>query len=130
MREADQVWAVIRPKLSPFGHLQRIESAATDLGIPDVNYCLRQVEGWIELKVGRLEGTKPRTLKLEQVTWAERRTEAGGRSYLLVRYLPAIWHLYDANGARLLYNDLRADPLVRSSGEFPLRAMLDVLAPL
>ena len=129
MREADQVWDVIRPKLNPFGHLQRIESS-TDKGIPDVNYCLRRVDGWIELKVGRVPGTKPRTLKLEQVMWAEARESAGGRSYLLVRYLPAVWHLYDAKGSRLLYNGLRACPLVESNGEFPLKAVLNVIAPL
>ena len=128
MTEKSQVWSVFRRYVGPFGHLQRIESIGQ--GIPDVNYCLWGVEGWIENKIGQREGARPASLTLDQVLWAEARTAAGGRVFLLVRLGPA-WLLYDAEGTRKLYEGHpEPTPLVRVRGRFPLREILAHLAPV
>jgi hypothetical protein len=50
--------------------------------VPDSNYCVDGVEGWIEHKRAR----KGRVdLSAEQVAWAERRMRKGGRVFLAVR---------------------------------------------
>ncbi len=48
MTETTQVWRIFREYLGPFGHLVRIENSV-EKGTPDVNYCLRGGEGWVEL---------------------------------------------------------------------------------
>jgi hypothetical protein len=128
VREADQVWAMAHRHLAPFGHLQRIENRI-DAGTPDVSYCLRRVEGMIENKIFEREGSAPRSLTLDQVTWIERRIAAGGRVFVLGRCGP-VWLLYAGSAIRSLYNGEAPAPLVRIAGKFPLRQMLDHLAPI
>lgn len=69
-------------------HIQRIESSVTQ-GIPDVNYCINGVEGWLELKswekaIGRGDFYVPK-LRPQQCAWLHRRSSAGGRALLLCR---------------------------------------------
>jgi hypothetical protein len=61
---------------------QTIETWSTGQGVPDLNYCLEGVEGWIEAKQtsGWAVAITP-----EQVGWAERRLRHGGRVLLAVR---------------------------------------------
>jgi hypothetical protein len=73
---------LFRTKLPAF-HWQSVESLSTGNGTPDANYCFGGVEGWIEFK--RTEGDKIKSLKPEQVAWAERRARAGGLSFFAVR---------------------------------------------
>jgi len=73
--------ALFRKNL-PEVHFQRVESGLTGLGIPDLNYCYRGIEGWIENK--RTAGWKV-TMRPEQIGWIERRTRAGGRVFIAVR---------------------------------------------
>lgn len=62
---------------------QSIESGMTGLGIPDSNYCVDGVEGWVEYK---LTSTSKVGLRSEQVGWLLRRSRAGGRTFIAIRY--------------------------------------------
>lgn len=64
------------------GHWQRVESAATSQGIPDCNYCIDGVEGWVECKQTHAWAVKVQPL---QSGWIHRRTRAGGRVWIAVR---------------------------------------------
>ena len=129
MTEKNQVWVVFKRYMAPLGVLQRIESIG--VGIPDVAYCLRTCSGWVELKLGQAEGRRPACLTLDQVLWGEAwAAAAGGLWHLLVR-VDDLWLLYDAPGARALYEGSEGfEPLVRVRGRFPLRELLDHLAPV
>lgn len=63
-------------------HWQRVETAGTGLGIPDLNYCYASHEGWLELKQcdGWQCGLRP-----EQAAWIGRRIRAGGNVHIAVR---------------------------------------------
>lgn len=67
----------LRKYLAPLinGHVSQIESHATAVGIPDTNYCIKGVEGWIELKFTR-DGNKVK-VRPAQWTWFRRRLKAG-----------------------------------------------------
>lgn len=51
MNEA-ALWNRIKPAIKDKGHLLRIESMSS-LGIPDVNWCYKGIEIWMELKILR-----------------------------------------------------------------------------
>lgn len=83
-----KVWQRLREQCGALGRFTRIESGVGE-GIPDVNYCIETIEGWIELKSAEttardsslfLSGTE---LRDEQVTWHLLQHRAGGRSYVL-----------------------------------------------
>jgi hypothetical protein len=63
-------------------HWQAIESGITGGGIPDSNYCVNGVEGWVECK--RASSSKI-DLSPDQVGWHLRRYRAGGRTFIAVR---------------------------------------------
>lgn len=64
------------------GDWTSIESGSTGGGIPDSNYCLDGVEGWVEYKQ---TGGWAVTLRPEQVGWIARRVRNGGRVWVAVR---------------------------------------------
>lgn len=64
------------------GHWQSVETAATGQGVPDSNYCIGGVEGWVEFK--QTHGWKPR-FKPTQPGWISQRVRAGGRVWVAVR---------------------------------------------
>jgi hypothetical protein len=68
-------------------HLPRADfvgvETTTTRGLPDVNYCLDGVEGWIEMKLVR--GLRV-AIRPEQVGWIERRLARGGRAFLAARW--------------------------------------------
>ena len=54
-------------------HLTWVESHATSLGVPDLNYCVDGVEGWLELKAG------PHIdIRASQVIWMKEHIASGG----------------------------------------------------
>lgn len=61
---------------------QRIESAITGGGIPDLNYCWRGLEGWVECKRTTAWAVN---LDPKQVAWLTRRARHGGRVFIAVR---------------------------------------------
>ncbi len=85
-------------KYLPEFHWQSVETFSTGRGVPDLNYCFRGTEGWIELKrrVGNRVALSP-----EQIAWIERRGRAGGRVFVAVRKNGLFW-LYKGANARLL----------------------------
>jgi len=58
-----------------------VESPSTSPGIPDLSYCHRGVEGWIELKCGPLV-----EVRATQVNWFEDRIAAGGWPLFLAQW--------------------------------------------
>jgi len=65
------------------GHWQSVETWSTGRGVPDLNGCTDGVEFWVELK-----GTATNRVDLwpEQIGWLERRSRAGGRCFVAVRF--------------------------------------------
>lgn len=64
----------------PRVHLSWIESHATSVGAPDIQYCCDGVEGWIELKAGDdLE------VRASQVSWMREHVRAGGNPLILIQ---------------------------------------------
>jgi len=61
------------------GHWQAVESTATSSGIPDVNFAIGGVEGWLELKVCTVRKGRVSRIKLrkEQYAWITRRRIVG-----------------------------------------------------
>lgn len=129
-------WGRVCDHLKPYGELERIENLVGS-GTPDVNYCLRGREGWIELKWlprwPKRESTIVRfpKLKLTQVLWLERRRRAEGRAFLLAQVERDVL-LLDGRDARLVYdgldrNGLQRAALVVASGTFPTQEILRCL---
>lgn len=129
-------WGRVRENLKPYGELERIESLVGS-GVPDVNYCLRGREGWIELKwlprwpkrVSSL--VRFPKLKLTQVLWLERRRRVEGRAFLLAQVEHDIL-LFDGCDARLVYDGLDRDglcriALVHTPVKFPTQEILRCL---
>lgn len=78
-----KLWELLRDNTKPYGiHWQRIESATTGRGIPDVNGCWNGAEAWIELKIIRGHRVKFQT---EQPVWLYKRSMAGGKCWVLAR---------------------------------------------
>ena len=95
----------------PRFHWQAVETGMTGLGVPDSNYCVGGVEGWIEFKFTTALAVN---ISGPQVGWIERRIRAGGRVTIAVRRTttagprkgPAtdgLW-LYDGSSARELFS--------------------------
>lgn len=119
MTERNQVWDHIRDLVAYSGRWDRVENHSVP-GMPDVNACVNGCEFWVENKLGDLEGTRPTTLRYDQVLWFERQCAAGGKVYLLVLYPKPIrvWCIYDTVGIRKLWNG-EHDPIMRVEGKFP-----------
>jgi hypothetical protein len=71
---------VFRQKLP--GHWQSIESGSTGGGIPDSNYCINGIEGWVEFK--KTNGWAVR-MRPAQVGWIFKRSLHSGRVWIGVR---------------------------------------------
>jgi hypothetical protein len=110
------LWVTLRTKLKgryPTAHVKRIENAV-EKGTPDVNYCIRGAEGWLELKEADLWPVKGGVLRLDHYTneqriWHKLRNRAGGRVFVLLQVsAPEVeWLLFGAQYAadRLGYAD-------------------------
>lgn len=82
------MWHRMRSTIAKSGHWQRIEDGLS-MGVPDVNYCIRGVEGWIELKEIADWPVRDKTpvsfrWEREQRFWAKKRGKAGGNVWLLL----------------------------------------------
>lgn len=64
------------------GFWQRIETAVTGRGIPDLHYCIDGASGWIELKQTAASAMQ---IHPEQCAWLERYARNGGRAFIAVR---------------------------------------------
>lgn len=103
-----------------------MESHDTAIGVPDLNYCYKGVEGWIELKCG------PNIdVRAAQVVWFEDRIKAGGSPAFLLQY-EDVFLMVAGRWAR----SLRADPSYENAcghacriwrGGLPLEEFLESL---
>jgi hypothetical protein len=90
MAHEAQLWATIRNRVALHGHFERIENMVS-AGRPDVNYCVKGIEGNIELKhVDRWPARPDTVLPLphytpQQRNWHRIRLSAGGRVYVLLQ---------------------------------------------
>lgn len=84
-------WKLLREKLiQPRDRWDRIENGV-GAGMPDTNYCINGVEGWVELK-SPIEPARKHTplfgsnhdLSQSQKNWFKRQILAGGRAYILI----------------------------------------------
>ena len=62
-------------------HWQRVESGVGP-GVPDINFCSNGIEGWIEFKF--TTGWRS-PIRVEQNGWLQRRSRAGGRTFVATR---------------------------------------------
>jgi hypothetical protein len=139
MAEKD-LWATMRDCVKRAGHFERLENMV-GVGRPDVNYCVRGVEGNIELKwAERWPARANVPLALPHYTprqrnWHRVRLSAGGRVYVLleVQRPTPTYLLFHANWARqrLGLDATRAEcegaALVHKTGYFPTDAVIACL---
>jgi len=81
MAQDDGLRRLFRQNL-PMVHWISVETGVTDPGVPDLNGCAQNVEFWIECKATKGWAV---TLRPEQIGWLDRRTRAGGRTFVAVR---------------------------------------------
>lgn len=100
-------------------HLVRIETGLTVLGVPDMNFCHNDIEGWIENK-----GPKTPVLQT-QVNWITRRRQSGGRVFVAVRCakvrgkrIPG-FSLYSGDDVAALAVNAQVKPIVSAEGDRP-----------
>lgn len=119
-------------------HIERIENMISS-GMPDVTYCLRGVEGFIELKEISDWPARPETpIHLPHYTpsqrnWHRARLQRGGRVYVLMGIGGKEWQLYHAGWAltRLGKDATRTDctraALAKGVGRFPGESIAEVI---
>jgi hypothetical protein len=73
---------IFRSNLPEF-HWVSVETGLTEQGIPDSNFCVEGREGWLEYKE---TATNRVGLRPEQIGWLERRSRAGGLTFIAVRF--------------------------------------------
>ena len=130
MTERRQINDVAGRALRPYGVWRRLEHSY-EPGWPDATYCLLGATGFVECKLVPASGRCPEEFSLDQLIWGASWFRAGGLWHLL-GLRAGEWWLLTAPQAREWY-DTREPPaafaLRGHTGAFPVRAMLDVLAP-
>lgn len=81
MSEA-KLWKELDDLMGNAWHASRVESHATSAGIPDVDYYY-EGDGHIELKFSK--NTDIPNIRDSQVRWIKRRSEVGGKVYILTK---------------------------------------------
>jgi len=104
------------------GDWSSVETGMSEPGVPDSNFCIGGVEGWVEYKlVSGWAIRRTRTLPA-QVGWHLRRARNGGRTFVAVRRAPSsadeLWLFPGAQFRLLAAGGLRggADVLYRGIG--------------
>ena len=93
------LWATVSRNVSRFGLFERIENLLAS-GIPDVNFLVKGIEGWIELKHERNWPTRANTVMRfkiqdgQRLWWKNRRT-LGGRVFVFAQ-VEKCYFLFDA----------------------------------
>lgn len=115
-------WQYIRKALPKNNlHIMRVENL-TNKGTPDINFCYKGVEGWIELKskltlpvkaTTRVFGNKG--LSSEQKVWLKNRFDCGGNVFVLCKAAKGIF-LFVADTHNITnFNEWCEDELIRNS---------------
>ena len=100
--DEDGFWRKLRAVLPP-GHYTRTENLVQP-GMPDVNFCVNGVEGWMELKYTEKFPLEHPVL-MTQDLWIEQHRRAGGRAGICVGYKSLVFFVIDTFGVAL--NDWR-----------------------
>lgn len=115
-------WSRARPHLSALGgRWERVENALLCEGMPDVNYCVRGTEGWLELKwayglpgkrssKGVFEFHRNHEMLPSQISWATLQGAQGGRVHILAGARGYVW-LLDAVQHASSFNQYTLDQL-------------------
>lgn len=72
---------LLRRNLHKDGHWTRVENIA-GVGIPDINWCYKGKDIWIESKMVRGQRI---TFEASQITWTKNRVKYGGDNWVLAR---------------------------------------------
>jgi len=75
----------------PNDRMERVENGVAT-GMPDVNYCIMGIEGWIEIKfpdeparpTTALFGNGNHQVSVDQCNWLLKQSQAGGRGWLFI----------------------------------------------
>jgi hypothetical protein len=78
------LWSYISSNIGHKGHFNRMESHATALGFPDVEYCIGGLCGQLELKYFE-KGKKLPIVRPAQIGWFTQRVNAGGYPWILLK---------------------------------------------
>lgn len=73
--------------VAPKGHYSQIESHATSIGFPDIDYCVDGVNGHIELKFGDATKNKKPHMRPSQIMWFRNRIQAGGHPLIFAKLI-------------------------------------------
>jgi hypothetical protein len=93
-------------------HLTWIESHATALGAPDIQYCCDSVEGWMELKAG-----PDIDVKASQVTWMRKHIAAGGYPLFLIQW-SNMFLIVAGSRAKSLRNDPSLENIIKQASSY------------
>lgn len=86
MKPEAKLWQEIRAPISYLGQVNRIESHATSIGVPDVELgCINGNQWWIELKAQ--DPKKGIAMRPAQKGWHLHRAKRGGKSLVLTKTL-------------------------------------------
>ena len=104
---------------NPLDRMDRIENLVVD-GMPDISYCIKGVDGWIEMKspAAPKRKTTPvlksqHKLLQSQKNWFKRQYNAGGIAYILI-CMRSRWILMDGAYADKV-NDMTMIELINDS---------------
>ena len=102
------LWTRIKGGLEQYGHLQRIETGSIAEGVPDVNYCFQGLEGWVELKYGKVplrattEVFKSQPgMRPAQIDWILYRGKVGGRVFILLNIGTELFLIHGEHAAKV-----------------------------
>ena len=99
-------WRYIKNHMKGIGIFTRIENSFFK-GIPDVNFLIDGIEGWIELKYREKFPVRTNTpIRLqhftkEQKLWHKNRVENGGRTFLFVK-VDKTYYLFKGKNIQLV----------------------------
>lgn len=124
--------------MKAYGDFQRIENMV-GVGMPDVSYCIRGTEGFIENKWRASWPRDPEDIVTldhftpQQRIWIKRRTSAGGRVYVFLQVGTGYYLLPGRSAALSLGKDWRRRDIERAAlicglGAFPTKNLLAVLS--
>lgn len=109
----------VKKTLPAFSLMERIENGV-GVGTADVNYLIRGIEGWIELKSVALPARESTPvlgregLNTDQVNWHLQRAMLAGRTWVFVSADPFRWLVMGVN-AREINGWTRDDFCIRSA---------------
>ena len=119
MSESKDYAAFKKHCAQPLDRIDRIENIMVT-GMPDINYCMRGVDGWIELKSPKEPKRETTALfsqnhkvTQEQKNWFLQQRNAGGSAYFLIA-TDKRWMLIHGNWADSI-NEMTVNELVNVS---------------